>query len=72
MSMQFEHIGYNDIPESMRDLLDELYQPEGVEIWWNSASTLLDQYSAAQLWSSELGRQKVQMVIDMLVSGSYA
>lgn len=66
-------VGYDNIPQTMRDLLDELYEPEGVEIWWNSRSTLLDQYSAAQMWQNDPeGRRKVQMIVDMLVSGSYA
>lgn len=36
-----ERVLYADIPTGARDVLDELYLPEGVEIWWNSPNRLL-------------------------------
>jgi hypothetical protein len=32
---------YEDIPQRVREVLDEIFQPEGAVIWWNSPNQYL-------------------------------
>jgi len=36
-----DRVRYADIPAAAREVLDELYEPVGVEIWWNSPNKVL-------------------------------
>lgn len=36
---------YEEIPLAVRNLLDELYDPEGCEIWWNRPNALMRHYA---------------------------
>lgn len=37
-------VDYEDIPLAVRNILDEIYQPEGCEIWWNTPNVLMAHY----------------------------
>ncbi len=65
-------VPYGDIPQTMRDLLDEVYHPKGVEIWWNARTTWLGGASPRAMWTVPEGRKQVQQVVEMLVAGSFA
>ncbi len=62
---------YDNIPLPIRNHLDDLYDREGVEIWWNSANAWLDGYAPRELWPVQSGRAKVWEVVEILESGAF-
>lgn len=63
---------YADIPQTMRDLLDEVYKPDGVVRWWNSPNRLLDGLRPSGLWTTVEGRKRVREVVESLGPGQVA
>lgn len=64
------HVHYEDIPLPMRIALSEVYSPDGVEHWWNAKNASLEGETAAAWWYA--GRRKdVEMVVDLIVQGSW-
>jgi hypothetical protein len=63
-------VPYAEIPQTMRDLLDEVYTPEGVEIYWNSRNRWLHGLSASEEWKTVSGRERVQQAVEHLTGGA--
>ena len=43
------YVLYDHIPLEARQVLDEIYDPRGVEIWWNTPNRLLHHYTGLHL-----------------------
>jgi len=64
---------YADIPPEARDALDDLYYPEGAEIWWNAPHRWLHGVSPRDAWQSgDEGQADVRRILDILTSGAFA
>lgn len=66
------HTPYEQIPQTMRDVLDTVYTPAGVEIWWNAKQRWFAGMTPRDLWRTVRGREQVRQVVDSLGSGQVA
>lgn len=66
-----DQVPYEEIPQTMRDSLDELYTRKGVVIWWNHPHQMLGKEIPRDLWETACGRERVRQLIDLLESGAY-
>ena len=66
-----DRVPYARIPQTMRDLLDEVLYPDGVEMWWNARHKPLDGWRPATLWQDAEGRQRVIRWSDTRPSGAW-
>jgi hypothetical protein len=64
-------VAYADIPQTMRDLLDDVYAKAGVESWWNARQKPFDGRTAAEEWLSVEGRERVQRWVEYLTGGAW-
>jgi len=63
---------YVEIPPAMRDLLDEIYDPEGVELWWNGRHTTFDNRTPAEEWTEGGDRRdRVSRWVEYLTGGAW-
>jgi len=61
-----------EIPPAMRDLLDELFDEAGVEMWWNSRHTTFDNRSPADEWHhSSDRRDRVCRWVEYITGGAW-
>lgn len=59
----------SDIPAELKELLDQVYTPEGVVIWWTGKHRLLG-CSAQEAWPTR--RAEVMQVAMMLLDGAFS
>lgn len=64
-----ERVPYMDIPREVRDVLDDVYLPEGVEIWWNARNSMLGGRRPAE---APEAAGDVLRIANMLADGNFA
>lgn len=63
---------YDNIPLHIRNHLDDLYTPEGVEVWWNARNAWLNSEIPRDLWETPQGRNRVWQLVEILESGAFS
>ena len=64
-----EHETYDEIPDSLRVLLDEIWWPDGAEMWWNSPIRLLDGEIPRDLAKSPEGVTQIDSLLNAIAEG---
>ena len=64
-----EYETYDEIPGALRALLDEIYWPDGAEIWWNSLNRILDGERPRDLAKSADGVTQIDSLLNAIADG---
>lgn len=60
-------LAYHDIPPRIRVLLDEVYDRQGVVLWWNARNRMLDGQRPR-----DADPDAVEGIAEMLADGNFA
>lgn len=67
---ELEHVAYAAIPQPARDVLDEIYTPEGAAMWWNARLKTLDLERPRDVHPRD--PQRVMNLLNSLADGNFA